>query len=222
MATPAGAGPISPEDLTIVPANQASWADLSAIFGTVDPGRCNCQRYKTRGWFSCRAAEISRSEVSGSRRPTSAPGRAARAGQLRRPGGDEHHRPRRLPRRTRKRDRHPGRLGRRRAAHRVPAPAGPAHRVARPPDEDKQDDSRLVGDLHRRAQGLPQARPLLRPGGRHHPATRRRTAPGRSRPTPCAPSRARRSPGASCTSAPSRRTPTRASARSAARACAAW
>jgi GNAT superfamily N-acetyltransferase len=44
-------GPISPDDLTIVPANQASWADLSAIFGTVDPGRCNCQRYKTRGWF---------------------------------------------------------------------------------------------------------------------------------------------------------------------------
>jgi len=50
MATPPP-GPISPDDLTIVPANQASWADLSAVFGTVDPGRCNCQRYKTRGWF---------------------------------------------------------------------------------------------------------------------------------------------------------------------------
>ena len=46
------AAPVRPDDLTIVPANQASWADLSAIFGTVGhPGRCNCQRFKTRGWF---------------------------------------------------------------------------------------------------------------------------------------------------------------------------
>jgi GNAT superfamily N-acetyltransferase len=60
MATPPPR-PISPDDLTIVPANQASWADLSAVFGTVDPGRCNCQRYKTRGWFEhsflCRTCE---------------------------------------------------------------------------------------------------------------------------------------------------------------------
>ncbi len=35
--------------LTIFPANQASWADLQAIFGTADyPGRCYCQHYKTR------------------------------------------------------------------------------------------------------------------------------------------------------------------------------
>jgi GNAT superfamily N-acetyltransferase len=59
MATPP-AGPISPEDLTIVPANQASWADLSAIFGTRDSGQCNCQRYKTRGWFWDQATDDQR------------------------------------------------------------------------------------------------------------------------------------------------------------------
>ena len=53
-------GPISPDDVTIVPANQASWADLSAIFGTVDPGRCNCQRYKTRGWFWAQGTDETR------------------------------------------------------------------------------------------------------------------------------------------------------------------
>ena len=42
---------IKPEDLTVVPANQASWADLEAVFGDRDSGRCNCQRFKTRGWF---------------------------------------------------------------------------------------------------------------------------------------------------------------------------
>jgi GNAT superfamily N-acetyltransferase len=42
---------IKPADLSIVPANQASWADLKAVFGERDSGRCNCQRFKTRGWF---------------------------------------------------------------------------------------------------------------------------------------------------------------------------
>lgn len=44
--------PVTADELTIVPANEASWADLRAIFGTSDyPGRCYCQRFKTRGWF---------------------------------------------------------------------------------------------------------------------------------------------------------------------------
>lgn len=35
------AGPVTAEELTIVPANHASWADLRAIFGTSDYcGRC--------------------------------------------------------------------------------------------------------------------------------------------------------------------------------------
>jgi GNAT superfamily N-acetyltransferase len=41
--------PIKAAELTIVGANRASWADLQAIFGTADyPGRCYCQRFKTR------------------------------------------------------------------------------------------------------------------------------------------------------------------------------
>jgi GNAT superfamily N-acetyltransferase len=42
---------ITADDLSIVPANHASWDDLHAVFGDRDSGRCNCQRFKTRGWF---------------------------------------------------------------------------------------------------------------------------------------------------------------------------
>jgi hypothetical protein len=36
----------------IVPANEASWHDLVAIFGTADyPARCQCQRFKVVGWI---------------------------------------------------------------------------------------------------------------------------------------------------------------------------
>ncbi|WP_371544470.1 GNAT family N-acetyltransferase [Streptomyces sp. NBC_00554] len=40
--------PVTPDQLTIVPANKASWDDLRAVFGTTDAGKCNCQRYKMR------------------------------------------------------------------------------------------------------------------------------------------------------------------------------
>jgi GNAT superfamily N-acetyltransferase len=44
--------PIAAEQLTIVPANEASWEDLRAIFGTSDyPSRCLCQRFKVTGWI---------------------------------------------------------------------------------------------------------------------------------------------------------------------------
>jgi hypothetical protein len=36
-------------DLDIVPANEASWEDLQAVFGTRgDPSKCYCQRFKLR------------------------------------------------------------------------------------------------------------------------------------------------------------------------------
>jgi GNAT superfamily N-acetyltransferase len=54
------AGPIDPADLTIVPANEATWADLTAVFGASDGGRCNCQRFKTRGWFWDQATDEQR------------------------------------------------------------------------------------------------------------------------------------------------------------------
>jgi GNAT superfamily N-acetyltransferase len=44
--------PIPHERLKIVPANEASWEDLVAIFGTADyPSRCMCQRFKVAGWI---------------------------------------------------------------------------------------------------------------------------------------------------------------------------
>jgi GNAT superfamily N-acetyltransferase len=44
--------PIKADDLSIVPANHASADDLKAVFGSRDySSRCNCQRFKTRGWF---------------------------------------------------------------------------------------------------------------------------------------------------------------------------
>ncbi|GAB2609632.1 GNAT family N-acetyltransferase [Kribbella endophytica] len=38
--------PVTDEQLTIVPANQATSDDLEAVFGTGDPGRCSCQRFR--------------------------------------------------------------------------------------------------------------------------------------------------------------------------------
>jgi GNAT superfamily N-acetyltransferase len=57
-----GKGPVKPENLTIVPANRATWSDIAAVFGTVDSGRCNCQRFKTRGWFWDQATDSQRRE----------------------------------------------------------------------------------------------------------------------------------------------------------------
>jgi GNAT superfamily N-acetyltransferase len=51
---------IAPDRLTIVPANEASWDDLHAIFGTADyPARCHCQRFKIRDchWTAVSGAE---------------------------------------------------------------------------------------------------------------------------------------------------------------------
>ena len=51
-------------EVTIVPANEASWEDLQAVFGTRgDPARCQCQRFKMHpgeSWASVGAAELAR------------------------------------------------------------------------------------------------------------------------------------------------------------------
>ena len=47
-------------EVTIVPANEASWEDLQAVFGG-DPSRCWCQRYKMQpgeSWASVGAEEL--------------------------------------------------------------------------------------------------------------------------------------------------------------------
>jgi hypothetical protein len=43
--------PIMADDVRTVPANEASWDDLDAIFGSNDARRCRCQRFKVVGWF---------------------------------------------------------------------------------------------------------------------------------------------------------------------------
>ncbi len=44
--------PYSAEQVIIVRANEASWNDISAIFGTRDyPAMCQCQHYKVVGWI---------------------------------------------------------------------------------------------------------------------------------------------------------------------------
>ncbi|HEX4724024.1 MAG TPA: GNAT family N-acetyltransferase [Pseudonocardiaceae bacterium] len=44
--------PVQVEQLTIVPANEASWDDIATVFGTADyASRCLCQRLKVPGWI---------------------------------------------------------------------------------------------------------------------------------------------------------------------------
>ena len=92
--------------LTIVPANEASWEDVQAVFGTRgDPPRCQCQRYKLHpkeSWNSVRPR--------GARAPFPHTDRvwSSRCG--------DDHRPRCLPRRRARR------LVRGRAAQRLPRP----------------------------------------------------------------------------------------------------
>ncbi len=49
-------------EVTIVPANEASWEDLQAVLGTRgDPSRCQCQRYKLQpreSWASVGSEEL--------------------------------------------------------------------------------------------------------------------------------------------------------------------
>jgi GNAT superfamily N-acetyltransferase len=46
---PTAQAPITPAELDIVAANNATWEDLQAVFGTTDyPGMCYCQHFKTR------------------------------------------------------------------------------------------------------------------------------------------------------------------------------
>jgi GNAT superfamily N-acetyltransferase len=44
--------PIDADQVRTVPANEASWEDLLAVFGIADySGRCLCQRFKVPGWI---------------------------------------------------------------------------------------------------------------------------------------------------------------------------
>lgn len=44
--------PVTREQVSVVPANEATWDDLQAVFGTADYARlCQCQRLKVPGWI---------------------------------------------------------------------------------------------------------------------------------------------------------------------------
>ncbi len=58
-----GPSPIRDEQVTVVPANEASWADLVAIFGAGDAGRCQCQRFKVLGWIWRDSTQEQRTEM---------------------------------------------------------------------------------------------------------------------------------------------------------------
>lgn len=52
------------DDLAIVPANEAPWNDLAAIFGTSDyPAKCLCQRLKVVGWIWRDSTQLQRTEM---------------------------------------------------------------------------------------------------------------------------------------------------------------
>ncbi|PSL08519.1 acetyltransferase (GNAT) family protein [Haloactinopolyspora alba] len=56
--------PIAADRLTVVPANEASWDDITAVFGTRDyAGRCRCQRFKVAGWVWRDTTQDQRSEM---------------------------------------------------------------------------------------------------------------------------------------------------------------
>jgi GNAT superfamily N-acetyltransferase len=43
--------PFRTDELTVVPANEATAEDLALVFGSTDAGRCRCQRFKVQGWI---------------------------------------------------------------------------------------------------------------------------------------------------------------------------
>ncbi|GAA2424336.1 GNAT family N-acetyltransferase [Streptomyces pulveraceus] len=72
--------PFSPEQLTIVPANEASREDVAAVFGTTDAGRCQCQRFKVAGWIWRDTTQQERTEMLGSQTACGIPAAADTSG----------------------------------------------------------------------------------------------------------------------------------------------
>ena len=75
--------PIAEEDVRIVPANEASWADLQGIFGTTDyPSRCHCQRFKVIGWIWRDSTQEERTSMPRAQTACGDPNAAATSGLL--------------------------------------------------------------------------------------------------------------------------------------------
>jgi GNAT superfamily N-acetyltransferase len=53
------AGPIPIDEVTVVPANEASWGDLRAIFGNRGyAAYCQCQKYKMKNWAEWKSLQV--------------------------------------------------------------------------------------------------------------------------------------------------------------------
>jgi GNAT superfamily N-acetyltransferase len=79
--TTATAKPIAAEAVRVVPANEASWDDLAAIFGTTDyAGRCQCQRFKVVGCFWRDATQAQRTAMLRAQTACGDPNAAATSG----------------------------------------------------------------------------------------------------------------------------------------------
>lgn len=201
--TAAAAEPITAAQLTIVPANQASWADLQAIFGTVGyPGKCYCQHFKTRDCDWAARSILERRESLREQARCDDPSARATAGLVaylgrERPGGEPVGwvavEPRTAyPRLARVRTVWSGR------------------------QEDKADDSVWAVTCFVTRKGYRRgtagaASPTRWPPRRL--TTPGEAGPGLSRRIRWPPSPARRSPGANCTSAAARSSPKPASPR---------
>jgi GNAT superfamily N-acetyltransferase len=72
--------PVGPDELKVVPANEAAWTDLTAIFSSGDASRCLCQRYKLLGWFWATTTREERAEMLAERTACDTPDAPATSG----------------------------------------------------------------------------------------------------------------------------------------------
>ena len=72
--------PVGPDELTVVPANEAAWTDLTAILGSGEARGCLCQRFKTLGWFWTGTTREQRAEMLAEQTACDTPGAPATSG----------------------------------------------------------------------------------------------------------------------------------------------
>ena len=72
-----------------MPANEASWDDLVAIFGTADySGRCHCQRFKVPGWIWRDSTQEQRTDLLRTQTACGRPGATSTSGLVAYLGGE--------------------------------------------------------------------------------------------------------------------------------------
>jgi GNAT superfamily N-acetyltransferase len=74
--------PVLAEQLTVVPANEASWDDVQDVLGRSDAGQCQCQRFKVLGWIWRDSTLEERTAMLRAQTACGNPGAAATSGLL--------------------------------------------------------------------------------------------------------------------------------------------